>query len=338
MNNTQNTTNLAPDDDPPMPARGKVAAFLFILFALFCLTPWASPPIALGLGVALALTLGNPFTEGIKPWVNPLLRGSVVLLGFGMNLPAVLQAGARGAGFAAFTILLTLALAAWTGRKLGVDSAVSKLIGSGTAICGGSAIAAVSGVIEARPEAITVSMGAVFILNAVALLIFPIIGHAIGLSQEQFGVWAGVAIHDVSSVVGAAQVYGQRALEVAAAIKLSRTLWIIPICLLLGWRQQRVANRCCESDKPRRLKAPIPWFIGLFLLASVARTVSPQVTQWSPALVDLAKTGLTLTLFLIGAGMSRRMLAHTGWKPLLQGVMLWFAISVVSLAVVIIGG
>ncbi len=310
------------------------AGALFVLFGAFCLSAWGSPPLALGLGVALALTLGNPFAARTKPWVGTLLRCSVVLLGFGMDLPAVLHAGSSGAVFAACTIALTLGLATWTRRLLGVDTQTSTLIATGTAICGGSAIAAVSGVIKADHHAITVSMGAVFVLNAIALVLFPPIGHALGLTQTQFGQWAGVAIHDVSSVVGAAQVYGRQALENATAVKLSRTLWIIPICLVIGWRHQ-IATASADGAASR-LRVPIPWFIGLFLLASVSRTFIPGVADWSPGLVHAAKLGLTLTLFMIGAGMSRSVLVQTGWRPLIQGVILWAVISVVSLGAVLV--
>ena len=330
-------------NEQPAGVRGRrdaISMALFVLAAVFCLSPWGSPPVALAIGVALALTLGNPFAARVKPWVGMLLRCSVVLLGFGMDLHAVLQAGADGAVFAACTIVLTLVLAVWTGRWLGVEPATSTLVGSGTAICGGSAIAAVSGVIRADHHAITVSMGTIFVLNAVALLLFPPLGHAMGLTQEQFGTWAGVAIHDVSSVVGAAQVYGGRALEVATAVKLSRTLWIIPICLVLGWWHHRAAKKAANEgeDASTPIKLPIPWFIGFFVLASVSRMFIPVVAEHSDALVFAAKKGLTLTLFLIGAGFSRKALAQTGWRPMVQGVLLWLVISGVSLGVVFAKG
>lgn len=302
----------------------------FFLAAAFCLSPWASPPIALALGLALALTLGNPFPDQSRHAAKWLLQGCVVLLGFGMNLAVVLKAGANGAGFAAASIGFTFLLGFWLRGRLRIGAKTSALISAGTAICGGSAIAAVGSVIGAPEGEMTVAMGTVFVLNAVALFVFPPLGHALGLTPTQFGTWAGVAIHDVSSVVGAASRYGGGALGTATAVKLSRALWIIPVSLAAAFAFRRNA---APGQAAGRVQ--IPWFIGLFVLASVARTFLPAVAASAPAITRGATAGLTVTLFLIGAGLSRAMLRSVGWKPLAQGVLLWLSISAGSLWVVL---
>ena len=311
---------------------------LFFCAAAFCLTPWASLPIALTLGAVLALTHENPFAHLGKKASSTLLQVCVVLLGFGMDLPVVLRAGASGAGFAAVTIAATLGLGWWLGKMLSILPKTSALISAGTAICGGSAIAAVGSVIGVAEGEITVAMGTVFILNAVALYLFPVLGHAMHMSQAQFGTWAGVAIHDISSVVGAASHYGLSALQTATAVKLSRALWIIPVAFGAAYafrpnRQgQADTDAAIPAEKPR---VKVPWFVGFFLLASVLRSYVPGVAAAAPALSHTASVGLTLTLFLIGAGLSARTLRQVGWRPLLQGVLLWVFISVASLGIIL---
>ncbi len=319
-----------------LPLRGRQA--LFACAAAFCLTPWASPPIALTLGAVLAITHENPFAHLGKRASATLLQVCVVLLGFGMDLPVVLKAGANGTGFAALTIAATLALGWWLGKVLGILPKTSALISAGTAICGGSAIAAVGSVIGVAEGEITVAMGTVFILNAAALYLFPVLGHALHMSQAQFGTWAGVAIHDISSVVGAASHYGLSSLQTATAVKLSRALWIIPVAFGAAYafrpgKDAAVANPdgAIPIEKP---KVKVPWFVGFFLLASVLRSYVPGVAAAAPALSHTATVGLTLTLFLIGAGLSARTLRTVGWRPLLQGVLLWVFISVASLGII----
>jgi uncharacterized membrane protein YadS len=208
------------------------------------------------------------------------------------------------------------------------------LISAGTAVCGGSAIAAVGSVIGVDESEISVAMGTVFILNAAALYVFPVVGHSLGLTQIQFGTWAGIAIHDISSVVGASAHYGLDALHTATAVKLSRALWIIPLALAATaiFRTRKTYRQTATQHKP---KVQVPWFIGFFLLASAARSFVPGMAGIAPVLGHVATTGLTLTLFLIGAGLSAKMLRTVGWRPFLQGVLLWLLISVVSLAVVV---
>ncbi len=295
---------------------------VFIILIFACLTPWASPPIALVLGLIAALTFGNPFPEQTKKATKVLLQTSVVLLGFGMKLTAVWEAGKQGVLFTIATIFGTLAVGYLVGKLLKVEEKTSNLISSGTAICGGSAIAAVAPVIEAESEQISVSLGTVFILNSIALLVFPIIGHALNLSQKQFGIWAAIAIHDTSSVVGAAQSYGAEALAIATTVKLARALWIAPVALLFSFLYRN-----------KKAKIAVPYFILFFLLATVFRTYAPTIIQPSiyDSIVNLAKAGLTVTLFLIGASLSRETLIKVGIKPLVQGVILWILISLVSL-------
>jgi uncharacterized integral membrane protein (TIGR00698 family) len=307
---------------------------IFFTGAAFCLTPWASPPLALALGGVLALTHENPFARLSKKVSAKLLQVCVVFLGFGMDLPVVLRTGLEGVGLAAATIAITLGLGWALGNWLGIDRKVSALISAGTAICGGSAIAAVGSVIGVAEGEISVALGTVFILNAVALYVFPVVGHAFGLSQVQFGTWAGIAIHDISSVVGASAHYGLEALQTATAVKLSRALWIIPVSLAAA-AMFRARKTDRQTPTQRQSKLQVPWFIGFFLLASVARSFVPGMAGIAPALGHVATTGLTLTLFLIGAGLSAKTLRAVGWRPFLQGVALWLFVSVVSLAVVV---
>ena len=299
---------------------------IFFLFILACLTPYVSPPVALGLGLFTALKVGNPFQRTIGKWTRILLQTSVVLLGFGMNLTNVLKAGKDGIYFTVATIFGTLIFGWLIGKLLKINEKTSTLISSGTAICGGSAIAAVAPAIDADSEEISVSLCTVFILNSVALIVFPIIGHALGLTENQFGIWAAIAIHDTSSVVGASAKYGAEALQIATTVKLARALWIAPIALIF-------AILYSKQNGGNKTKIAVPWFIFLFLLATVARTYAPNWFQPSifDALVNLAKAGLTVTLFLIGSSLSRETLRKVGLKPFLQGVLLWVVISLVSL-------
>jgi uncharacterized integral membrane protein (TIGR00698 family) len=303
--------------------RQKIAFFIFIIA---CLTPYVSPPIALGLGLFLALKIGNPYARTIGRWTRILLQTSVVLLGFGMNLTNVLKAGKDGIFFTVATIFGTLLLGWLIGKLLKINKKTSVLISSGTAICGGSAIAAVAPAIDADSEEISVSLCTVFILNSVALVVFPSIGHALGLTQNQFGIWAAIAIHDTSSVVGASAKYGAEALQIATTVKLARALWIAPVGLIFAFLYGK-------QNGGNKTSIAVPWFIFLFLLATVFRTYAPNWFQPSifDALVNLAKAGLTVTLFLIGSSLSRETLRKVGLKPFLQGVLLWIVISLVSL-------
>ena len=273
----------------------------------------------------MALTVGNPYQEKSAKYNKIILRGSVILLGFGMNLNSVVKAGKDGFLFTVITIFGTLILGYFIGKWLKINGKTSALISSGTAICGGSAIAAVAPAIRADADETSVSLGTIFILNSVALFIFPIIGHLIGLTEHQFGIWAAIAIHDTSSVVGAGAKYGAEALQVATTVKLARALWIAPIAFMFAFLYR-------PKHGETNIWQMIPWFIFLFLIATVIRTyatsILPSVFE---SLVNLAKAGLTVTLFLIGASLSRETLKRVGIRPMIQGVFLWIAISLVSL-------
>jgi uncharacterized integral membrane protein (TIGR00698 family) len=290
----------------------------FAVLLLFCVTPWCSPPIALALGLALALTVGSPFKTSKA--TKLLLQVSVVGLGFGMNLGKVVEAGRAGILFTLATIAGTLLAGYALGRAMRISSGTAHLISSGTAICGGSAIAAVGPVIGASDEEMSVSLGTVFILNSIALFVFPAVGAALHLTQAQFGVWAAIAIHDTSSVVGAAAAYGGEALQIATTVKLTRALWIVPLTLGTAYAFRKHAA-----------KVTLPWFILFFLIASVVRTYVPAPQLAWDVLVRIARIGLTVTLFLIGSSLSRQSLARVGIRPLVLGVILWIAISAAGL-------
>ncbi|HRI03684.1 MAG TPA: putative sulfate exporter family transporter [Pyrinomonadaceae bacterium] len=314
---------------------------VFIVLIIFCLSPWGSPPVALALGLALAFTVGNPFPQLEGKFTKYLLQASVVLLGFGMDLGSVYRAGKQGILFTIATIFGTLILGYFVGKLLGVASRTSTLISSGTAICGGSAIGAVGPAINAEADEMSVSLGTVFVLNSVALFLFPVIGHALNLSQNQFGVWAAIAIHDTSSVVGAAGTYGADALAIATTVKLARALWIAPVALLFAYIYRptsQVGEGTVENPNPKSKSrmSVIPWFIFLFLAATALRTYLPVWVQPSiyDSLVNLAKAGMTVTLFLIGASLSRETLSKFGYWALFEGVILWIVISIVGLVAV----
>lgn len=310
--------------DPRPRRRNDARPVLFLCLAAFSLTPWTSPALALALGAAFALAFGNPFPRRSAAAAKWLLQASVVGLGFGMPLAAVARAGASGVVYTIAGIAVALVFGTLIGRWLRVDSETSLLVSVGTAICGGSAIAAVGSATEARTEAMSVSLATVFLLNGVALFVFPPIGHALALSQEQFAIWAAVAIHDTSSVVGAASAYGPRALESATVLKLARALWIVPLTVLAAAWHRRGAR----SGEPAGARVKLPWFIGLFLLAAVVRTfLPPAATPLLDFLVRVARAGLVLTLFLIGAGLTRETLRVVGARPLVQGVLIWAAVG-----------
>lgn len=318
---------------------------LFAAGIAFSMSPWASPATALALGMALALGLCNPLPNLSRLGSKWLLQASVVLLGFGMNLGVILRTGEQGLLFAAVTIVTTFTLGYLLGRWLRIARLTSLLISAGTAICGGSAIAAVGASVDADHGEMTVAMGTVFLLNAVALYSFPAIGHALGMSPTEFGTWAGVAIHDISSVVGTATAYGHGALQTATAVKLSRALWILPVAsaaaliygggLQRGVRNAQFGFATNVTDRTQRRKLQVPWFIGLFLLASVLRSLSPHVAAVAPMLDHFAEVGLTLALFFIGTSLSRATLKAVGIKPLIQGVVLWIVVSGSSLLIIL---
>ncbi|MTG98262.1 MULTISPECIES: YeiH family protein [Myroides] len=297
-----------------------LAKIVLIGLALLSFFPFISSATALVLGIIYAQIFENPYNSQTKKATGLLLKVAVVGLGFGMNVYSAISAGKDGFILTIFSIFLTLVLGFILGKALKIDKKISYLISSGTAICGGSAIAAVSPVIKADEKQISVALGIVFILNSLALIIFPPIGHALGLSQVDFGLWSAIAIHDTSSVVGAAAKYGDQALEVATTVKLARALWVIPVAFL---------STVLFNNKGGKVK--LPYFIGLFVLAMLANSYIPFVQTIGPYIVEISKKALTLTLFLIGTSLSYRTVKSVGVKPLLEGVGLWIFISVTSL-------
>jgi len=278
-----------------------------------------SPPVALVAGLIYGFSFTMPYPKQTRTASRWLLQASVVGLGFGMNLHQVVRAGGSGFIYTATGIATTMLLGLFIGRLIVVDRKVSFLINVGTAICGGSAIAAVSPIIHADDEEIAVSLGTVFVLNSIALLVFPFIGFALHLTQSQFGLWAALAIHDTSSVVGAAAKYGNEALAVGTTVKLARALWIVPIALVTAYMMKSKA------------RVQWPWFILFFCLAAVANTKVPLFAPAYPVLSRLGRVGLTGTLYLIGTGLSMSTLKQVGARPLIQGVLLWAAVAITSL-------
>jgi uncharacterized integral membrane protein (TIGR00698 family) len=297
-----------------------------------------SPPIALVAGLVFGLTIAHPHLRESQSVSKFLLQASVVLLGFGMNLSEVIHAGRASFGYTALSITFALVLGLALGHFMRIKPKASFLTTCGTAICGGSAIAALGPVTNAGEEDMAVSLSTVFTLNAVALLLFPLIGWHYHLTQTQFGLWAALAIHDTSSVVGASSRYGAQALSIGTTVKLARALWIIPVALITAAFTRQFADRRgghAHNAKPARIN--IPWFIGLFVLAAVARTYLPSLASFLTRMNNLGKSGLNVVLFLIGTGLTRETLRRTGLRPMIQGVALWLVIATVSLAAIRIG-
>jgi uncharacterized integral membrane protein (TIGR00698 family) len=304
-------------------AHPTLAQVLFFVMIILCLVGWISPPIALLSGFLFAELIGHPFLQLNSKATAQLLKICVVCLGFGINFTTAIKAGKDGLVFTVATIIITITLGYLFGKLLKVNKQTIHLVSSGTAICGGSAIAAVAPVIHASDRDISVSLGIVFMLNSVALLVFPVLGHLFNLTQPEFGLWCAIAIHDTSSVVGAATTFGEEALQTATVVKLARALWIIPLAIVTA-----------IAFKANGKKIKIPWFILWFVLAILINSYVSQISEITPQVVAAAKKGLVLTLFLIGAGLSIGRIKEVGFKPLLLGIILWFVISTVSLIVI----
>ena len=291
------------------------------------LSSWVTPPVALFLGLLFAILCGQPFPKFNKTVSKKLLQYSVVGLGFGMNLHASLASGKEGMAFTVISVVGTMVIGMFIGKKLlKVNSDTAYLISSGTAICGGSAIAAVAPVLNAKESDMSVALATIFILNAIALFLFPVLGEWMGLTQQQFGTWAAFAILDTSSVVGAGAAYGEEALQVATTIKLTRALWIIPLALITA-----------VIFKKESKKITIPWFILWFIVAIVINTyLLDSVPMAGKFISGLARKGLIITMFFIGASLSTDVLKSVGIRPLIQGILLWIVISVSSLLFIIL--
>ena len=293
-----------------------------VFLALLALSAFLSPALSLLMGIVMALVLGNPFPVFSKKASKKALQVSVVGLGFGMNLFESLAAGKQGMLFTIVSVVGVMCIGVLIGKWMKVNRKSAYLIATGTAICGGSAIAAVGPVIDADDDQMSMSLATIFILNAIALFVFPPIGRWIGLSQEQFGLWAAIAIHDTSSVVGAGAAYGQDALQIATTVKLTRALWIIPLALVSSL-----------IFRAKGKKVSIPWFILLFVLAMVLNTFLPIPSAATGLIVMLSRKLLCMTLCLIGCGLSLSSIKKVGARPLALGVLLWIVISISTLAV-----
>ena len=293
---------------------------VFVALGLLALTPWVSAPIALVSGVIFAVTWGNPFASESKKLQTWMLQGSVVGLAAAMKLDVVLRVGAVGVGQTLLGLSLTLGLALILARVLRTEPTTSLLIGVGTAICGGSAIAAVGPAIGAKSHQTSVALAVVFLLNAVALVVFPAVGRIAALTPQQFGLWSALAIHDTSSVVGASMQFGAEALAVGTTVKLARALWIIPVTLVLArfWRRESPAS----GEKPKR-----PWFILGFLGVAALVTWVPSLQPTGQVVSTVARQVLVATLFLLGAGVSREALREVGVRPIVLGVLLWVVVA-----------
>lgn len=289
--------------------------------AALCFLPIVSPPIALFLGIIFVNIFGQVFNA--DKIIKIVLQVSIVGLGFGINLKQALQAGSEGFLFTVFSITLIVVLGIVLGYIFRIDKIITQLISFGTAICGGSAIAAIAPILKADGKQTSVSLGIIFLLNALALFIFPEIGQYFHLSQNQFGIWSAIAIHDTSSVVGAASKYGHEALQTATTVKLARALWIIPISFMLSFLNKSGG------------KVKIPYFIGFFILAILVNSYFPVIKEVTDYVVDFSKSSLKVALFLIGIGLSFQNLKNIGIKPLLLGIILWVVISVISLFAVL---
>ncbi len=298
-------------------------ALILFPFANFGL-PQISAPIALLCGLIFAFIFPNPCPKFNKKTSKYLLQVAVVCLGFNMNLQESLKSGSEGMLFTVVSVVGVMCLGVLLGYWLHINRKTSYLISSGTAICGGSAIAAVGPVVKADENEMAVSLGVIFILNSIALFIFPPLGHLLDMSQQQFGTWAAIAIHDTSSVVGAGEIYGEEALQLATLIKLTRALWIIPLALVTMF-----------IFRDKTAKISIPWFIFIFVLAMVINTYVALPEWFVTTMVWIAKRGMVVTLFLIGASLSMKSIRQVGVKPLVQAVALWVVISISSLAVVL---
>lgn len=294
---------------------------LFLALAVLSFSPLISPPIALLFGILFVNIFGKVLET--DTFVKKLLQYSIVGLGFGINLNTAIEAGSQGFLFTVSTIALVMIFGLLLAKILKIDKTIAQLISAGTAICGGSAIAAVAPILKANSKQTSVALGIVFVLNAVALFIFPEIGHFFNLTQNQFGIWSAIAIHDTSSVVGAASKYGNEALQIATTVKLARALWIIPLAFLI--------SIFTKSEG----KIKIPYFIGFFVLAILAGTYLPFLQNFNSIISEISRDTLKVALFLIGAGLSLQNLKNIGIKPLLLGIILWIFISSISLYAVL---
>lgn len=297
-------------------------SIIFFIGVILAASGFLSPPLALAAGILYAFFFVHPYPKDARQLSKLLLQASVVGLGFGMDLHEVLRAGRSGFVYTAMSIFVVMTVGWLLGRWLAVQQRTSFLVSAGTAICGGSAIAALAPVTAASEEEIAVSLGTIFVLNSIALFLFPVIGSALHLTQTQFGLWSALAIHDTSSVIGAAAKFGAVALAVGTTVKLARALWIVPLSFGVSFARKSNA------------RIQLPWFILFFCLAAAVNTYLPVFHPAYALCRHLGIIGLTVTLFLIGTGLSRDSLRKVGLRPLIQGIALWIVIACASLALI----
>jgi len=284
-----------------------------------------SPALALCVGAVISISFGNPVKKQTGSLAKKILQLAIVMLGFGLQINVVLKVGYASVWITMVSISGTMLTGYILGKLFSVERDLSVLLSSGTAICGGSAIAAMSPAIGASETHTAVAMAIVFLLNGLGLIIFPYAGHMLGMSQTDFGLWSALAIHDTSSVVGAASIYGMQALAVGTTVKLTRALWILPLAF--------AGSKVCKSEN----KAKFPWFLLFFLLAAVARSYMPQYEVYFTDMAHIGKRMMVFTLFLIGAGLTLSELKKIGVKPLVMSVILWGIVSIVSLTAILQG-
>lgn len=307
-----------------------VKTVVFVLAAAaFFIVPWCwpaarfyAPGLAVITGILFAVTVGNPLQKYTSKITSQMLGATIVGMGCGMNLMDVLRAGANGFIYTAVGIAAGIGLGVFVGKRLKLSKESMYLVSVGTSICGGSAIAAAAPVLKAKPHDIALASATVFVLNAIALLIFPKVGHLLGFTQEQFGYWAALGIHDTSSVVGAGLAYGETALEVGTTVKLARALWIVPVTMFLS---MFVAER--EPGEERKFRFKVPWFIPWFIVAAAVVTWIPATASAGSVIKDISKFLMITTLFLIGANLSRSKLKELGIKPVIHGIILWLILA-----------
>ncbi len=297
----------------------KALSKLYYLVPILCLFPFFSAPLALFLGILLAIFYKGEEVIKTGKLTKYLLQGSIVCMGFSMSVNEVIQTGKTGFMITIVSVVVTVIAGILLGRLFKVGTNTTMLISSGTAICGGSAIAAVAPVLDAKNNEISFSLAVIFVLNAVALFVFPLIGHLLQMDQTHFGYWAAIAIHDTSSVVGACSAYGEQALQVGTTVKLTRTLWIIPLALCIAF-----------FNKNKTSKINIPWFIFLFLLAIIVGNYIPGMAETNGHLSWLGKKGMMVSLFFIGASINMDEVKKTGINTFMLGITLWFMISILS--------
>ena len=320
-----------------MPSDSKIgslkAKLLFLALAGLMLSPRVSGGFALVLGVGTSFLFGNPYLDRTRAWTSRLLSLSVMGLGAGMDLEVVGRVGLQGVGYTIVGIASTFLIGTLLGRLLKVESDTSLLVTVGTAICGGSAIAALAPTIRAKDHEVSVALGTVFLLNAVGLLLFPVIGHFLGLTETQFGLWGALAIHDTSSVVGATLAYGSQAVQIGTTVKLARALWIVPVTFAIGFYRTQKTPRSNGRNTPTKR----PWFILGFLIMAALVTWIPSLQEAGHWIDAIAKRALVLTLFLIGSNLSPATLKSVGAKPFVQGTLLWLIMASGTLSAVLMG-